>query len=67
MDVTWILILLIPISGFIKGVDVDSIYGFQTKEACEEVATVLRIAYEEKRDSRLTTICAPTSLEALNN
>lgn len=56
----WILILLITISGFVKGINADKIPGFQSKEACEAAASEIKARYKSKR---LITLCVPTKIE----
>lgn len=57
----WILILLITVSGFVKGVDVDAVTGFQTKDACEAAASTIKEHY--KNSKKLITLCVPTNLD----
>ena len=60
----WLLIALIAVSGFIKGIDIDTVGKFQTEEACQAVAKQLKEIHEAKFDSRkLITLCVPTALE----
>jgi len=59
----WILIALILVSGFVKGVDIDTIEGFQTEEACQAVAEQLKEIHEKEFDRKLITLCVPTNLD----
>jgi len=63
MNTLWILILLIPITGFVKGLDVDTVASFKTEEACMAAAEQIREIYESKRDSKLMALCVPDTLE----
>jgi len=60
MMTEWILILLITISGFVKGVNIDKIPGFQSREACEAAAAEVRARYKSKK---LTLLCVPTKIQ----
>lgn len=60
MTTEWVLILLITISGFVKGINVDKIPGFQSKEACEAAIANIKEHYKSKK---LTMLCVPTKIE----
>jgi len=60
MATEWILILLITISGFVKGINADKIPGFQSKEACEAAASEIKAHYKSKK---LITLYVPTNLD----
>jgi len=60
----WILIALIAVTGFVKGIDIDVVGTFQTEAACVSAAKQVEQKYETKFDRKLTTLCLPTSLES---
>jgi len=59
----WILISLIFVSGFVKGININTIKGFQTEEACQAAADRIKEIHEAKFDRKLVTLCVPTNLE----
>ena len=59
----WILVLLIPITGFVKGVDADTVATFKTKEACVAAGEQIQQAYIKRKDSKLIALCVPDTLE----
>jgi len=60
---SWILIALIVVSGFVKGTDIDVVGTFQSEAACLSASKQVKELYELKFDRTLTTLCLPTSLK----
>lgn len=55
---TWILILMMSFSGWVKGVKIESISGFQSKAACLEAAGLVM----EHSTKRIIGLCVPTDV-----
>lgn len=56
---TWILVVLVIVSGFVKGINIETVGGFQSKEACETAAIQIKESYNRK----LTMFCVPTEIQ----
>ena len=63
MDPTWILILLIPINGLVKGLSVETVAVFRSEEACLAVAEQIQEVHLKERDKKLMALCVPDILE----
>ena len=57
----WILVLLIPISGFVKGIDIDTVATFKSKAACEIAAQQIVAEYSSKKP--IKTLCVATEVQ----
>ena len=59
----WILIALISITGFVKGVNVEVIGEFQSEVACLSAARDVKKSLENDIDKDIKTLCLPTLLD----
>ena len=65
--VIWTLILVIHITGLVKGVDYEAVATFKSQEACEATAEQFREIHLKLRDKALIALCVPDTLELEEN
>lgn len=60
----WFLILLIPVTGLVKGLDIEMAGEYRSEEACLAVAEQMKEIHYKLRDSRsMVALCVPDTLE----
>ena len=63
VDPTWLLILLIPVTGLVRGLNIKMAGEYRSQEACLAVSEQVKAIYLDLRDSELITLCVPDILE----
>jgi len=64
MNITWLLILLIPVTGLVRGLDIEMAGEYRSQEACLAVAKQMRALHLEIRDNNdMVALCVPDILE----
>lgn len=64
IEATWLLILLIPVTGLVSGLDIEMAGEYKSEEACLAVAEQMKEIHYKLRDKKsMTALCVPDRLE----